>query len=171
MILVVLALVWVAILTPMVVRRIRDNMTDRSIQSFHTEHEVLSRQEYAVAPAHRLDRPDELEVRSRIDQQRPRLTVVHDDDTYQSLESRGSWQEWEQDYEFDEFAETRQAEPRNRYAAAYSSVPRGQSVREEYVTPVQRQRSMKNRRRVMLARQAATAVVLSLASYFVGSSI
>ena len=50
-----------ALLAPTVVRRFRDNGTERSIESFHAEHEVLSRQGYTVPPAHRLDEPDERE--------------------------------------------------------------------------------------------------------------
>ena len=59
MLLIVLALFWVALLAPVAIRRFRDGGAETSIQSFHAEHEVLSRQEYAVAPAHRLDEPDE----------------------------------------------------------------------------------------------------------------
>src|SRR5580692_9987763 len=102
MLLIVLALFWLALLTPMIVRRFRDGGPERSIQSFHAEHEVLSRQEYAVNPAHRLDRPDEAESSLHGAGRRSRLTVVHADDTYGSLESRSSWDEWSADYEYDE---------------------------------------------------------------------
>ena len=40
MLLIILALFWVAILAPVVVRRFRDSGTERSITSFHAEHEV-----------------------------------------------------------------------------------------------------------------------------------
>ncbi len=62
MLLIILALFWVALLAPMAIRRLRDGGAERSIQSFHAEHEVLSRQEYAVNPAHRLDQPDAAET-------------------------------------------------------------------------------------------------------------
>jgi hypothetical protein len=57
MLLIVLALFWVALLAPIVIRRFREGGTEKSIQSFHAEHEVLSQQDYLVAPAHRLDPP------------------------------------------------------------------------------------------------------------------
>ena len=90
MLLIILALFWVALLAPVAIRRLRDGGAERSIQSFHAEHEVLSRQEYAVNPAHRLDQPDEVESEVRATGRRSRLTVVHADDTYRSLESRSS---------------------------------------------------------------------------------
>ncbi len=59
MLLIVLALIWVALLAPVVIRRLREGGAEKSIQSFHAEHEVLSRQDYTVIPAHRLDEPDQ----------------------------------------------------------------------------------------------------------------
>ncbi|MHB1089323.1 MAG: hypothetical protein ACYC19_11250 [Acidimicrobiales bacterium] len=128
MLLIVLALFWVAILVPIVVRHFRESGTERSIDSFHAEHEVLSRQEYSVSPAHRLDTADFSERRDAFE--RPRLTVVHADDTYRSLETRSSWDEWTRDYDYDREMRVRELEEArrhdeatNRYAAAYSSVP------------------------------------------------
>jgi hypothetical protein len=106
MLLIILALFWVALLAPVAIRRLRDAGAERSIQSFHAEHEVLSRQEYAVNPAHRLDQPDQVES-PQPPGQRSRLTVVHADDTYRSLESRSSWDEWADDYEYDDDEEER----------------------------------------------------------------
>jgi hypothetical protein len=169
MYLIILALLWVALLTPTVVRRIRDNRGERSIASFHTEHEVLSRQGYVVPPAHRLD---ETEVDDYVtyEGRRPRLTVVHDDDTYGMLESRGSWDEWSQDYDYDgEPRPTRQTEPSNRYAAAYSSTPTDHSVQATYEPPIRR--SMRSRRRVMFTRLVAASIILSVLAYFVSYSI
>ena len=90
MILVILALAWIAFLAPVVIRKVRDMGSDRSIEHFHAEHEVLSRQGYTVEPAYRLDeyapappapapirRAPVVEARPA----RPRLTVVKDDDT------------------------------------------------------------------------------------------
>src|SRR5580704_15206856 len=134
MLLIILALFWLALLTPMVVRRLRDGGAERSIQSFHAEHEVLSRQEYVVNPAHRLDQPDDTESTLHEPARRSRLTVVHADDTYRSLESRSSWDEWSEDYEYDDEPEER--ESTNRYAAAYSSVPNETTVRREYDAPM-----------------------------------
>ena len=171
MILIILALFWVVVLVPIVVRRLRDNGAERSIQSFHAEHEVLSRQEYTVPPAHRLDRPDQQEIRQQTESRRPRLTVVHDDDTYGSLEARGSWSEWADDYEFDETPAPRRGVSGNRYAAAYSSVPTKTTVRSNYEEPIARHRSMKTRRRVMFTRLVLGAVVMSVISFVVGYSL
>ena len=145
MLLIILALFWAALLAPVIIRRLRDGGPERSIQSFHAEHEVLSRQEYVVNPAHRLEQPDEAEPEIREPGRRSRLTVVHADDTYRSLESRSSWDEWSRDYDYDDHEPSNARESMNRYAAAYSSVPNGTSVRASYDTPIRR-RSMKSRR-------------------------
>ena len=167
MLLVVLALFWVALLTPVVVRRFRDGGTEKSIDSFHAEHEVLSRQEYAVTPAHRLDDSDDYEQYEPEPVRRPRLTVVHDDDTYRSLETRGSWDEWAEDYDYDQEEEApRRRASTNRYAAAYSSVPSGPVV-SAYREPPVRRRSMKAQRRMILTRLTlvvATTTILGVAT-------
>ncbi len=104
MLLIILALLWIALLTPMIVGKVRDRRNERSIESFHAEHEQMARHEYAVEPAYRLDetppapRP---QPRPVVEDRRPRLTVVHDDDTYGTLESRRSWEEWSDEYDFD----------------------------------------------------------------------
>ncbi len=122
MLLTVLALFWVALLAPIAIRRFRDGGTEKSIVSFHAEHEVLSQQDYPVAPAHRLDRPDEPEATSTAHgERRPHLRVVQPDDTFSTLESRSSWDEWVDDYEYDDAP--RDDAPTNRYARAYSSRP------------------------------------------------
>ncbi len=74
--------------------------------------------------------------------------MVHADDTYGSLESRSSWDEWSEDYEYDEPVERGS---RNRYVAAYSSVPNEATVRRGYEQPIRR-RSMKSRRQMMFVR-------------------
>jgi len=169
MLLVVLALFWVALLTPVVVRRFRDGGTEKSIDSFHAEHEVLSRQEYAVAPAHRLDDSNHYEQYEPEPARRPRLTVVHDDDTYRSLETRGSWDEWAEDYDYDHEDEApRRSASTNRYAAAYSSTPSGPVV-SAYREPPVRRRSMKAQRRMILTRLAlavATTTILGVATSY-----
>lgn len=203
MLLIVLVLLWGAFLVPTVVRKVRDWRNDQSIEHFHLEHDLLARRA-AVAPLHRLDERDEYErfddvayaggygvpervevserhypraERPRVDA-RPRLTVVHDDDTYQSIESRGSWDEWAADYEFDE-PRTRRAQatgervslsrpPVNRYAAAYSSTPSTSRVARE--APETRRRSMRARRRVVFTRLVLAAVVFTVAAVFVGYS-
>jgi hypothetical protein len=169
MLLIVLALFWVALLAPMAIRRLRDGGAERSIQSFHAEHEVLSRQEYAVNPAHRLDQPDATESVLQGHGRHPRLTVVHADDTYRSLESRSSWDEWSEDYEYDD-QPNNERESMNRYATAYSSVPNETTVRRSYDAPI-RQRTMKSRRQIMFVRLVIASVVLSILAFTMSYSL
>lgn len=191
MLLIVLVLLWGAFLIPSLVRKIRDWRSDRSIEHFHAEHDLLARQA-VVAPVHRLDETDHYDAgfvapapsqvpdRTFARQPRPRLTVVHDDDTYQTLEARGSWDEWSADYEFDEpmarravapsAAEPPRARPTtNRYAAAYSSTPTSSRVTAAALDI--RRRSMRARRRVIFSRLVLTAFVLTVLAYFVGASV
>lgn len=158
MLLIVLALFWLALLAPIVVRKFRDGGTEKSIQSFHAEHEVLSRQDYAVAPAHRLDRPDEGITSAPSSERRPRLTVVHADDTFGSLESRSSWDEWSEDYDYDDDAGERGVI--NHYARAYSSRPEPPVVAARYEPPIRR-RTMRAQRRMVFTRLALAAVALT----------
>ena len=181
MLLIILALLWIVLLTPMIIAKVRERRNDRSIESFRNEHEQLARYEYAVEPAYRLD---ETPVAPRSQPQsteggrRPRLTVVHDDDTYGTLESRRSWEEWSDEYDFDR-PTRRDVQPTrrddvyrgsgNRYARAYQSTPRGVTINVAPAVP--RSRSMRVRRRVMATRTVLVAVVLSLVAYVTGESI
>jgi hypothetical protein len=167
--LIVLALFWVALLAPVAIRRLRDGGPERSIESFHAEHEVLSRQEYSVPPAHRLDRPDEAESPVADEARRPRLTVVHADDTYRSLETRSSWDEWSEDYDFDDETPSRTSNM-NRYAQAYSSVPNETTVTRSYEAPIRR-RSMKSRRKMMFVRLVLAATVLTVVAFVSGYAL
>ncbi|MGA2969284.1 MAG: hypothetical protein ABSE75_05720 [Acidimicrobiales bacterium] len=170
MLLVILGLLWVAILVPVVVRRFRDSGTEKSIHSFHQEHEMLSRQEYSVSPAHRLDPEPPGEAFQDLES-RPRLTVVHEDDTYRSLETRSSWDEWEDDYDYERDEQpANRAETANRYVTAYSSVPNEHEVKRSYVAPMRRA-SMKTRRQSVFLLLAASAVALSGLSIVVGYSL
>lgn len=175
MLLIILALFWVVLLTPSVVRRIRERNAERSIQHFHEEHEVLSRQDYAVAPAHRLDRPDPSELYEHMVPRRPHLTVVHADDTYGSLESRSSWEEWSHDYEFDEAGDdakgVREVLP-NRYARAYATQPDAvTSSFHEELPPLRRARSSRRQRRRVFLSLVSLAALCTLGAVFVSSSL
>jgi hypothetical protein len=173
MLLIILALFWVAVLAPTVVRRFRDNGTERSIDSFHAEHQVLSRQEYTVAPAHRLDQDGRETTIDAHSLRKPRLTVVHADDTYGSLESRGTWDEWSEDYNYDDEPTNRRESSMNRYAAAYSSVPSATLATPNRATyePVGRRRSMKAQRKMIFGRLALSAVALSIIAFVSGMSL
>ncbi len=144
--LIVLALLWVAILIPIAVRRLRDDNTERSIESFHAEREVLSRQESAHSPPVYDERPMQRHPEEYEPVGRPRLTVVHDDDTYGSIESRGSWDDWNQSYDYEHDRRAPKREEMNRYAAAYSSVP-GERFSAGFDSPSYERTSMKVRRR------------------------
>ena len=169
MLLIILAIFWVALLAPVAIRRLRDGSPERSIESFHAEHEVLSRQEYSVPPAHRLDRPDEVDTQVAEEVRRPRLTVVHADDTYRSLETRSSWDEWSEDYDFDDETQSR-VPSMNRYAQAYSSVPKETTVTRSYEEPLRR-RSMKSRRKMMFVRLVLCAAVLTIGAFVSGYAL
>jgi hypothetical protein len=167
MLLIVLALIWVALLAPVVIRRLREGGSEKSIQSFHAEHEVLSRQDYTVVPAHRLDESDEVPVREYGGDRRPRLTVVHPDDTFADVESRTSWDEWSDDYEYDEASSA--SASTNHYARAYSSRPSDVDATRVYEPPLRR-RTMRAQRRIMFSRLIACAVVLTVIAFFSGYS-
>jgi hypothetical protein len=169
MLLIILALFWLALLAPVAIRRLRDGGAERSIQSFHAEHEVLSRQEYVVNPAHRLDQADDVDTVPGPGR-RSRLTVVHADDTYRSLESRSSWDEWSRDYDYDDDEPSNQRESKNRYAAAYSSVPNETTARRSYDAPV-RHRTMKSRRQMMFVRLLLISAVLTILAFTMSYSL
>jgi hypothetical protein len=170
MLLIILALIWVALLAPVVIRRLREGGSEKSIQSFHAEHEVLSRQDYAFAPAHRLDEPDEENVRESGgtgSNRRPRLTVVHPDDTFADVESRTTWDEWSEDYDYEDAPSATAST--NHYARAYSSHPSDVDVTSAYEPPLRR-RTMRAQRRIMFSRLVVCAVVLTIIAFFSGYS-
>jgi hypothetical protein len=169
MLLLVLALFWVALLAPVAIRRFRDGGGEKSIQSFHAEHEVLSRQDYAVAPAHRLEEPDEEVVYAPPAERRPHLRVVHSDDTPSTLAARTTWDEWAEDYTFDEpVAPT--SSTTNHYARAYSSRPSEPEITQRYETPIRR-RTMKQQRRVMFTGLVGASAFITAIAFLTGMSI
>jgi hypothetical protein len=171
MLLLVLALFWVALLAPVAIRRFRDGGAERSIESFHAEHEVLSRPGYVVAPAHRLDENDEDSYNEAPVTRRPHLRVVRSDDTPRTLEARSTWDEWSENYEFDEPSETVAAST-NHYAAAYSSRPREPEVMvmERYETPLRR-RTMRQQRRLVFMSLVAAATLMTVIAVASGASL
>jgi hypothetical protein len=167
MLLIILAIFWLALLAPVAIRRLRDGGAERSIHSFRAEHEVLSRQEYAVSPAHRLAQ-SEIEPAVNDSLRRPRLTVVHADDTFRSLESRSSWDEWANDYDYDD--QPSHDRQMNRYAQAYASKPSETHVTNVYEAPI-RLRSMHSRRKMMFTRLVAFALVISIIAFVANYSL
>ncbi|OYV61291.1 MAG: hypothetical protein B7Z69_01420 [Actinobacteria bacterium 21-73-9] len=190
MLLIFLALLWLALLTPIAVRKFREVRSERSIESFHAEHEILSRQGYAVAPVHRLDEYEETPAPvatrgpSAYAPRRPRLTLVHPEDTYRSLESRGSWEEWSEDYDFDHDERvavghygaprsTARATPRptsaSPYARAYSTFPSESSL--AYDEPPLRQTSTRVQRRRITVGLVGSAVFFSALAFVTSISL
>ncbi len=187
--LLIVALFWLAIGVPWGVSKYRNAHADRSIASFHAEHEVLSRQGYTVAPARRLDDAYLYEEQAYEPAHpptggRPRLTVVHDDDTYSSLERRLSWDEWDRDYDYDEPAavESRGVHPAHRYAA-YASSP-SPDVARPYTSSVASDlphsygdegwtssRSMRVRRNRIAAGLVLSALALTGVNYVAGAAL
>ena len=183
----IVALFWLAILTPWAVMKFRNSRADKSIDHFHAEHEVLSRQRYSVAPARRLDEaylyeeqayePEHEAARSR-----PRLTVVQDDDTYSSLESRTSWDEWDRDYDYDQPRTVGSLGPARALTshrfAAYASAPvapveQGARAYESvptYADPAPRA-TMRVRRNRIFASLAASAFFSTSVYLVVGLSL
>ena len=121
--LLVLALLWVAILVPIAVRYFRESGTERSIESFYAEREMLSRQEHALAAEHRYERPEPPPNYEPEQPRRPHLTVVHPNDTLGTLQARGTWDDWSRDYDYDGGDVQGHRHEMNRYAAAYASTP------------------------------------------------
>ena len=159
MLLLVLALVWVAILVPIAVRYFRDSGTERSIESFYAEREMLSRQEHLVPPEHYYERPEPPAMTQPDRARRPHLTVVHPNDTVGTLQARGTWDDWSRDYDYESDADVqRQRRDMNRYAAAYASVP-GDRFGSSYNVPYEDRGAMRLRRR----RIFVTLLVLCLA--------
>ncbi|HVB70653.1 MAG TPA: hypothetical protein VND83_04020 [Acidimicrobiales bacterium] len=168
MVLVIIGLLWVALLAPVAIRRLRDRGGERSIESFHMEHEVLSHRGYTVSPAHRLSEPEP--ERAVVDPRSSRLTVVHAGDTYGTLETRRSWEEWSEDYDYERHEPVERAEPLNRYASAYASVPREAQAYERY-EPVVRRRSMRAQRRLIITALVSAVVVMTSLALLAGSSL
>ena len=95
MLLLVLALFWVALLAPVAIRRFRDGGGEKSIQS-------LSRRARGPEPPGLRGRPRLIVLISlmrrlfkhRPTARRPHLRVVHSDDTVHTLDARSTWDEW-----------------------------------------------------------------------------
>jgi hypothetical protein len=159
---------WVAILVPIAIRYFRDSGTERSIESFYAEREMLSRQEHVAAPE-RYDEhrsPPHEPERSR----RPHLTVVHPNDTVGSLQARGSWDSWSRDYDYDDSAEDRRARlEANRYAAAYASAP-AHGFGAAYNVPYEDRGAMRVRRRRIFVTLLVLCMVLTAPTFVVTSS-
>jgi hypothetical protein len=182
----IVALFWLAILVPWGIVKFRNSRSEKSIDSFHAEHEVLSRQAYSVAPARRLEdaylyEEHSYEPTHESARARPHLTVVQDHDTYSSLESCTSWDEWERDYDYDDPRARMTAAPltQHRYAA-YASAPSPASAAPALAPHYEPEgpygaprlgTSMKVRRTRILMSLGLSAVVTTGLSFLIGLSL
>jgi hypothetical protein len=162
MLLLVLALLWVAILIPVAVRYFRDSGTERSIESFHAERDMLSHQEHVQGSEDRNERPLPQPAFERERTGRPHLTIVHPDDTPTTLQARGSWDDWSRDYDYEVAGQSPEV---NRYAAAYATVSG-----EDYNSPYSEQVSMRVRRHRIFVSLLVVCLALTGLTYVFGSS-
>ena len=160
---------WVVLLSPFAYRWLRDRGGERSIETFHHEHESLRRRGYSVQPARAL--ADEVPL---IDEapRRPRLRVVRDEDTLPILESEMSWEEWGRyngiELGEDEVAPTRPTRSTNPYAAYAATPPVTMPAPYEDV-PLRRV-SMRTRRHRIASGLLSTAVLFSGGNMLLGVS-
>jgi hypothetical protein len=182
MYIVILAVIWIAVLSPIIIRRLRDQDTDRSIVNFHERMARLGGQNPPlVAPAHRLDVSDETPPRELLEYEvnpptrAPHLRVVPVNATRTQIEQEMSWDEWSIAYSDDPFEQSSpvrsavsHANPR---AAAYSRVPAGTvSVAAPTSSPYG-SRTQRMRRRNTLLSLIAAVVVSTASAAFLGSTV
>ncbi len=178
----IVALFWLAILVPWGLVKFRNSRSEKSIESFHAEHEVLSRQAYSVAPAHSLsevypNEPPAYETTHDFTRGRPHLTVVQDDDTYSTLEGRSSWDEWDRDYDYDQPRTRAISAPQTQHRyAAYASAPAAAIASPQYQPEhrdgaPRRGSSMRVRRTRILTSLGLSAVATTVLNFLVGLSL
>jgi hypothetical protein len=189
MLLIIIALFWVAILAPVAVKHFRDSGTEKSINLFHAEHEVLARQNYAVEPAHRLHQADSFTSKVRGLLNQPHFTAVHADGSRVGSEIQREWQDWDENYDNESNGSIERYQSpgqslsnqyvirsvENRYASAYASTPRedsydARSVNDRYQAP-QTRNAMQLRRKKVFSRLLISALVLSVLDFMVGFSL
>lgn len=158
MLLIIIALFWVAVLANFTVGRLRDRGTERSIASFHAEHERLGRHQM-VAPANRLKLESRETMVRRIDTPNG-YTVVHADD--QPLR-RSTYR-----YARDEYAGYDEPTATPHRYAAYGSQP---YYAQDYQPIAQREQRVPGdiRRRLFWRLALPTLFMTMLAIFFTSS--
>jgi hypothetical protein len=130
----ILAVIWIAVIATIVIGRLRDRSTDRSIDSFHERMARMGNPAPLIEPAHRLMQSDEAPPRDLFEDEMnpptlaPQLRIVRPDTTAGELEREMSWDQWSAAYA-DDPRERSQITARlqheaNPRAAAYSHAPR-----------------------------------------------
>jgi hypothetical protein len=166
----ILVVVWLAVLSPIVIRRLRDRDTDRSIVNFHERMARLGTGSPLVEPAHRLDVSDEAPPREVGEHEMnpptraPRLRLVPADATTTGSDRDLSWEEWSRAFGDEPFESPSPVRQRttsvNPRAAAYSRVPVDHvASRAPAGSPFSSRRQRARRRRTIL--QLAASVVVS----------
>ncbi len=178
----ILAVIWIAVLSPIIIRRLRDQDTDRSIVNFHERMARLGGQNPPfVEPAHRLDVSDEAPPRELLESEvnpptrAPHLRVVPVNATRSDLEHDQSWDEWSLSHSDDPY-ET--STPRrlvgayaNPRAAAYSRVPATNVAASAASSSPYGTRSQRVRRRRTLLTLTASTVLSSAGVLLINSII
>jgi hypothetical protein len=176
----ILAVIWIAVLSPIIIRRLRDQDTDRSIVNFHERMARLGGPNPPlVSPAHRLDVSDETPPRELLESEinppsrAPHLRVVPIDATRTDLERDQSWDEWSLSHSDDPYEHSTQARrsvvQQNPRAAAYSRVPATNVAAVASSSPYGSRSQRIRRRRTLLTLIAST--VLSSAGVLLVNSI
>ncbi len=180
MLIVILAVIWIAVLTPIIIRRLRDQDTDRSIVNFHERMARLGGPNPPiVAPAHRLDISDEAPPRELLDDEvnpptrAPHLRVVPLNATVAQLDSEMSWNEWSLAYSDDPYERVspvrHSTSPANPRAAAYSRVPSASISSPVPQRSPYGSRTQRRRRRNTLLTLVTSTVLSSIATVAVSS--
>ncbi len=184
MVIAVIVIVWIVVLTPIAIRRLRDHDTDRSIVNFHEHMARLGNgTPPLVTPAHRLDVSDETPPREVREYEMnpptraPQLRVVPVGATVRDVEQELSWEEWSLAHsdEPHEAARPRRElrESTNHRAAAYAQVPTATAVLAPPVATASSfgSRSQRARRRRSLLTLATSVVISSVMAFFLSSTL
>ena len=193
MLLIILAVLWIAVLAPTGFRRLRDRQTNHSIEAFHSGYESLShRGDYVVDPAYKLHDNEYAqpppEPEEAITPRLPRLRLVAPGETPASLAREMSWAEWSESMADDPFERVAAPAFSNREshivtsfdddvtpvnpAVAYSRPMQQTSLSAERhfdTGPVRGARDQRRRRRNFVLGLGALAILDSLAAFALSS--
>lgn len=176
----ILAVIWIAVLSPIIIRRLRDQDTDRSIVNFHERMARLGgHNPPLVTPAHRLDVSDETPPRELLDSEvnpptrAPHLRVVPINATRTDLEREQSWDEWSLSHSDDPFEQSalvrHSVALANPRAAAYARVPAVPVASAAPLNSPFGSRTQRMRRRRTLLTLSASTLLTSAAALVVNS--
>jgi hypothetical protein len=196
MLVLILVAVWIAILTPIAIKRLRDRDTDQSIASFHEHMARLGdRGQPIVEPAHRLEPSPQIAVAATAVAPRasaepqisayappvarpvPHLRVVPEGATQAQLDRDLSWDEWSRQYLDEPLVASREVSHVQAVPAAAVATPpevRRPSAYANVPTAARVERApsaaraQRVRRRKVLFAISGTAIVASLLAIVAG---